>query len=253
MTTGRKLALVPGTRLLDIGCGWGSLPLYAAQEHHVQVTAVTLAREQAVYVREQVRVRGLEHLVEVMCQGYRGITCSAFDAVAAVEMGEHAGDDECPAFAAVSVAVAVTVTTFGLSGGQEDPGRRALATALTRVWGLRLTIHIARRAGGHGEDPRYEAMPANRGRIMDRGPWRPTRHPNCFGDFCIRWGLFLVACGGGWQATAMSVISPLVMSVLLIHESGKRLLERHMAHRTGWDTYVAHTSGFFLRPPRSDR
>ncbi|PKT68089.1 hypothetical protein CW362_36905 [Streptomyces populi] len=186
MTTGRKLALVPGTRLLDIGCGWGSLPLYAAQEHHGQVTAVTLAREQAVYVREQVRVRGLEHLVEVMCQDYREITCSAFDAVAAVEMGEHAGDDEYPAFATV------TVTAFGLSGGQGDPGRRVLVAALTCVWGLRVSIHIARRADSHGEDPRYEAMPtrfkanpADRGRIMGRGLWRLTRRPNCFGDFCI--------------------------------------------------------------------
>ncbi|MGW2960811.1 class I SAM-dependent methyltransferase [Streptomyces sp. NPDC001220] len=96
----RKLGLVPGARLLDIGCGWGSLALYAAEEHKVQVTAVTLAREQATYVREQVRDRRLEHRVEVVCQDYRDITGSAFDAVATIEMGEHVGDDEYPAFAA---------------------------------------------------------------------------------------------------------------------------------------------------------
>ncbi|MFD3558124.1 class I SAM-dependent methyltransferase [Streptomyces sp. NPDC058686] len=96
----RKLGLVPGARLLDIGCGWGSLTLYAAEEHKAQVTAVTLAREQAAYVREQVRERRLEHRVEVVCQDYRDITGSAFDAVATVEMGEHVGDDEYPAFAA---------------------------------------------------------------------------------------------------------------------------------------------------------
>ncbi|MGW2825722.1 class I SAM-dependent methyltransferase [Streptomyces sp. NPDC001443] len=96
----RKLALVPGARLLDIGCGWGALTLYAAEEHKAQVTAVTLAREQAVYVREQVRERRLEHRVEVVCQDYRDITGSAYDAVATIEMGEHVGDDEYPAFTA---------------------------------------------------------------------------------------------------------------------------------------------------------
>ncbi|MGX1274323.1 class I SAM-dependent methyltransferase [Streptomyces phaeoluteigriseus] len=95
----RKLALVPGARLLDIGCGWGSLTLYAAERYKPQVTAVTLAREQAAYVREQVRERGLEHRVEVVCQDYRDIAGGAYDAVATVEMGEHVGDAEYPAFA----------------------------------------------------------------------------------------------------------------------------------------------------------
>ncbi|MFF3849671.1 class I SAM-dependent methyltransferase [Streptomyces sp. NPDC002328] len=96
----RKLGLVPGARLLDVGCGWGSLTLYAAQRHQVRVTAVTLAREQAAYVREQVRERGLEARVEVLCQDYRDISGGSYDAVATVEMGEHVGDAEYPAFAA---------------------------------------------------------------------------------------------------------------------------------------------------------
>ncbi|MGW6788646.1 class I SAM-dependent methyltransferase [Streptomyces chartreusis] len=95
----RKLAVVPGARLLDIGCGWGSLTLHAAQRHKAQVTAVTLAAEQAAYVREQVRERRLEHRVEVVCQDYRDITGGDYDAVATVEMGEHVGDAEYPAFA----------------------------------------------------------------------------------------------------------------------------------------------------------
>ncbi|MEL5957416.1 cyclopropane-fatty-acyl-phospholipid synthase family protein [Streptomyces sp. CLV115] len=96
----RKLGLGPGARLLDIGCGWGSLTLYAAERHGAHVTAVTLAREQAAYVRRQVHERRLDHLVEVVCQDYRDITGSAYDAVATVEMGEHVGNDEYPAFAA---------------------------------------------------------------------------------------------------------------------------------------------------------
>ncbi|MCX5387380.1 cyclopropane-fatty-acyl-phospholipid synthase family protein [Streptomyces sp. NBC_00083] len=96
----RKLGLIPGARLLDIGCGWGSLTLYAAERHEARVTAVTLAKEQAAYVREQVRERGIEDRVEVLCQDYRDITGGVYDAVATIEMGEHVGDDEYPAFAA---------------------------------------------------------------------------------------------------------------------------------------------------------
>ncbi|MGY5047961.1 class I SAM-dependent methyltransferase [Streptomyces sp. 900105755] len=96
----RKLALKRGARLLDIGCGWGSLTLHAAERHGVQVTAVTLAREQAAYVRERVRERGLAERVEVVCQDYRDIEGGGFDAVSTIEMGEHVGDAEYPGFAA---------------------------------------------------------------------------------------------------------------------------------------------------------
>ncbi|MFE3379012.1 class I SAM-dependent methyltransferase [Streptomyces anulatus] len=102
----RKLGLRPGARLLDIGCGWGSLTLYAAEHHGVRVTAVTLAAEQAAYVREQVTARGLGELVEVLNIDYRDIagrpeTRGAYDAVSTIEMGEHVGDAEYPAFTAI--------------------------------------------------------------------------------------------------------------------------------------------------------
>lgn len=122
----------------------------------------------------------------------------------------------------------------------------APAWAGTAVWAVGLFFE----AVGDAQLARFQADPANRGRIMDRGLWRLTRHPNCFGDLCVWWGLFLVACDGGRQAAAVSVISPLVMSTLLINGSGKRLLEQHMAGRPGWDAYVTRTSGFLPRPPR---
>ncbi len=122
----------------------------------------------------------------------------------------------------------------------------ALALAGTAVWAVGLFFETV----GDAQLARFKADRANQGRIMDRGLWSWTRHPNYFGDFCVWWGLFLVACDGGWQAAAVSVVSPLVMSVLLISGSGKRLLERRMAGRPGWDAYAARTNGFFPRPPR---
>lgn len=149
---------------------------------------------------------------------------------------------------------AVAAVTFGLSVGQGNPGRRLLVIFLPVMWAFAGTavwaFGLFFEAVGDAQPARFEADPASQGRIMDQGPWRLTRHPNYFGDFLIWWGLFLVACNGGRQAVVVSVISPLVMSVLLIKGSGKRLLERHMAGRPGWGAYAARTSGFFPRPPR---
>ncbi|MFE7600692.1 DUF1295 domain-containing protein [Streptomyces sp. NPDC057494] len=216
---------------------------------------------------------------------------------------------------------AVAVVSWLLSDGYGDDSRRAVVALATVVWGLRLSVHIARRGRGHGEDPRYARMlarargsrrlyalrtvyllqgalvwlvslpvqvaslvptpldvaavagltlwaagvlfeatgdhqlarfkadPANKGRIMDRGLWSWTRHPNYFGDFLVWWGLYLMACAS-WQTAALTVVSPLVMSGLLIFGSGKRLLENHMSQRPGYADYRARTSGFFPRPPR---
>jgi cyclopropane-fatty-acyl-phospholipid synthase len=97
----RKLGLRPGCRLLDIGCGWGSLALHAAEHHKVQVTAVTLARRQAELVRARVKKRGLAERVEVRLCDYRDIEGGAYDAVSTIEMGEHVGDAEYQDFAAL--------------------------------------------------------------------------------------------------------------------------------------------------------
>ncbi|WP_432093629.1 class I SAM-dependent methyltransferase [Streptomyces sp. bgisy100] len=95
----RKLGLGPGMRLLDIGCGWGSLTLHAAQEHKVRVTAVTLSREQRDHVRQEIRARGLEEFAEVELRDYRDLAGGGYDAVSTIEMGEHVGDAEYPHFA----------------------------------------------------------------------------------------------------------------------------------------------------------
>ncbi|MFG3165055.1 DUF1295 domain-containing protein [Streptomyces sp. NPDC048232] len=122
----------------------------------------------------------------------------------------------------------------------------AAAWAGAAVW----AVGLAFEAVGDAQLARFKADPAHKGRIMDRGLWSWTRHPNYFGDFLIWWGLFLIACDAGPAPAAVSVISPLVMTYLLIGGSGKRLLERRMADRPGWSGYAARTSGFFPRPPR---
>ncbi|MEV8093159.1 DUF1295 domain-containing protein [Kitasatospora sp. NPDC085879] len=237
----------------------------------------------------------------------------------ALRTGRHRGVDTAWGLAFTAVAL----TGYGLSAGYGDDGRRLLATALTTLWGLRLSAHIARRARGTGEDPRYARMlarkppgrartlyavrmvhllqaglvwfvslpvqaaqylpgapgplawagtavwavglffeavgdlqlsrfkadPANRGRVMDRGLWAWTRHPNYFGDACVWWGLFLLAADApiGWAFVG----SPLLMTWLLAFGSGKPMLERQMgSDKPGWAEYAARTSGFVPLPPR---
>ena len=101
---------------------------------------------------------------------------------------------------------------------------------------------------GDAQLARFKADPANRGKVMDRGLWRYTRHPNCFGDFVVWWGIYLIALstGSAWW----SVVGPLVMSTLLIRVSGKGHLEKRMLSRPGYAQYVERTSGFFPLPPR---
>ena len=219
----------------------------------------------------------------------------------------------------------VVVAWAGYALGEGSSDRRLLLAALVTVWGLRLSVYLARRNLGKGEDYRYAAMrrrygdrwplrslvvvfwlqgalmwvvslpvqvamtdptpsglgalawagaalwavglafeavgdqqlarfkadPASRGKVMDRGLWRYTRHPNYFGDFCVWWGIWLVALetGSAWW----TAVGPAVMSVLLIRVSGAALLERSLtSRREGYADYISRTSAFFPWPPRRD-
>ena len=97
----RKVGLREGSRFLDIGCGWGSLSLYAAEHFGAQVTGVTIAAEQKAFIDARIRERGLEGRVEIRLQDYREIDSGPFDAVASLEMGEHVGQGNYPAYADV--------------------------------------------------------------------------------------------------------------------------------------------------------
>lgn len=109
-------------------------------------------------------------------------------------------------------------------------------------------VGIVFEAVGDAQLAAFKRDPANRGRVMDRGLWAWTRHPNYFGDATLWWGfgLFALATPGAWWTLA----GPLLMTVLLLRVSGVSLLEKHMAARPGYAEYVRRTSAFFPLPPR---
>ncbi|MEH3034674.1 MAG: cyclopropane-fatty-acyl-phospholipid synthase [Aeromicrobium erythreum] len=99
----RKLGLQPGMKMLDIGSGWGSLTLHAAQHYGVHVTGVTLSREQRDFVLKRAADRGLQDRVDVSLRHFRdlseaGVRDGGIDAIASIEMGEHVGDAEYEVF-----------------------------------------------------------------------------------------------------------------------------------------------------------
>jgi steroid 5-alpha reductase family enzyme len=95
---------------------------------------------------------------------------------------------------------------------------------------------------------RFASDPANRGRVLDTGLWRYTRHPNYFGDSVVWWGLYLLACGS-WAGAAM-LPAPLLMTYVLARGTGKPLTEKNLADRPGYAEYIRRTSGFLPLPPR---
>ena len=97
---------------------------------------------------------------------------------------------------------------------------------------------------------RFKANPENKGKVMDRGVWRTTRHPNYFGDATQWWGYYLItASAGGWW----TVFSPLLMTMFLLRVSGVTLLEKSLAVRPGYEEYVKTTSSFIPWFPRKKR
>jgi len=104
-------------------------------------------------------------------------------------------------------------------------------------------------AVGDWQLARFKADAASAGRVMDRGLWRYTRHPNYFGDCAAHWGMFLVALATpfGW----LGVLGPLAMTVLLLRISGVALLERSIGkRRPAYTEYQRRTSAFVPWPPR---
>lgn len=113
------------------------------------------------------------------------------------------------------------------------------------LWGVGLFFE----AVGDWQLAKFRSDPANRGRVLCQGLWKYTRHPNYFGDFCIWWGVYLVAvAGGAWW----TLFSPLLMSVLLMRVSGVTLLESTIdERRPEYAAYRRSTNAFFPGWPRT--
>ena len=119
-----------------------------------------------------------------------------------------------------------------------------LAWAGVALWAVGLFFE----AVGDWQLERWRADPSHKGKVIDVGLWRYTRHPNYFGDACVWWGIFLVAAER-WPGV-LTIVGPVVMTLLLTKGSGARLMERHMRDRPGWAEYAARTSAFVPLPPR---
>jgi len=131
---------------------------------------------------------------------------------------------------AIAIGAAAPIGAFDIAG------------ALLSLFG------IAFESAADAQLARFKADAANAGRVMSQGLWRYTRHPNYFGEFCVWWGLYLIALGGGGVWT---VFSPLLMTVLLLKVSGVALLEKDIGERRpAYRDYAARTNAFFPGPGR---
>ena len=94
-----KLALQEGERVLDVGCGWGSFALHAAQHYGVHVVGITLSPSQAELARRRVADAGLEDRVEIRLTDYRALEGEKYDAIASIGMVEHVGSNQIDVYA----------------------------------------------------------------------------------------------------------------------------------------------------------
>jgi cyclopropane-fatty-acyl-phospholipid synthase len=94
-----KLGLQPGERVLDVGCGWGSFALHAAQRHGVSVVGITLSPPQAETARRRAAEAGLADKIDIRVQDWRELAGERFDAIASIGMVEHVGDDHIDEYA----------------------------------------------------------------------------------------------------------------------------------------------------------
>jgi steroid 5-alpha reductase family enzyme len=123
--------------------------------------------------------------------------------------------------------------------------------ALDAAGAVLVIVGLALETVADGQLAFFKRDPRNRGRVLDRGLWRYSRHPNYFGECCVWWGFacFAFAAGAWW-----AVVSPLLMTWLLLRVSGVALLEQSIGdRRPGYADYVRRTSAFVPWPPRKPK
>ena len=167
----------------------------------------------------------------------------------AKERGAFAGAALKAVFAPQAVLLFLTClpAQLGILASPDPAPLGLLAWAGMILWSVGVFFEWV----GDWQLSRFRADPANKGKVLDSGLWRYTRHPNYFGDTAAWWGIWLVAAEAGWVVAAASVIGPLFLTFTLTKWSGKPLLEKGMARRRpDYAAYVARTSGFVPWPPK---
>lgn len=139
------------------------------------------------------------------------------------------------------LVIAASIVVTGADGGGRLGWLDLLGVA---VW----LLGFAFESVGDAQLKAFVRDPASRGRILDTGLWRYTRHPNYFGEATQWWGLWLIALSApvGWVA----VISPLMITTSLLFISGVPMLEKKMAENPDWAEYARKTSVFVPLPPK---
>jgi steroid 5-alpha reductase family enzyme len=143
--------------------------------------------------------------------------------------------------------LALVIAAPILIGGYEAAPVGVTAWIGVAAW----VVGVFFEAVGDAQMERFRSDPANKGKLIQTGLWRYTRHPNYFGDACVWWGIFLVAADA-WPGV-LTVFAPIAMTVLLTVGSGARILEKSMSKRDGWDDYAVRTSMFVPLPPAMTR
>ena len=168
----------------------------------------------------------------------------------AKERGQFAGAALKSVFApqAVLLFVVSLPAQMGILATPDPYRLGPLAWAGLALWSVGIFFEWV----GDWQLARFRAEPTSKGKgkVLDTGLWRYTRHPNYFGDTCAWWGIWLAAADAGWDVAAWSVIGPLFLTFTLTKWSGKPLLEKGMAkRRPEYAAYVKRTSGFVPWPP----
>ncbi|MDX3186877.1 class I SAM-dependent methyltransferase [Streptomyces sp. MN03-5084-2B] len=211
----RKLGLRPGMRLLDVGCGWGSLLVHAAKHHGVEAVGITLSAEQLQHVRGRLAQHDLEDRVEVRRQDYRELPDAPFDAVASIEMGEHVGEVNYPAYAATlhrMVKPGGRVLVQQMSRGTVAPGGGAF---IERYIAPDMTMRPVGRTIGHLETAGLEVRDVHALRehyVWTVRAWAATLEENwadvvaLIGETGARvWRLYLVGGALAFEENRMGV------------------------------------------------
>lgn len=127
------------------------------------------------------------------------------------------------------------------------PGQLGLLTALgTLVWVIGVTFETV----GDMQLTRHRNNPAAAGQVLRTGLWRYSRHPNYFGEICLWWGIFLIACDAPWGW--LTLVGPAVYTWLIVRVTGKATLEKKLrSERPDYADYVQSTSGLIPWPPKA--